>query len=144
MLVAGVDVGNATTEVALARLVPGQPPEHLSVTRGPTTGAKGTAESAQGVLDLIDPSYTYPLSPPGRREEAEAAGYIMATRHWGITYDAIRDLRQDIWRRSEAGIIYRDICIDISLVYQRNETNPLGPSSTDFTCAGMSSGPSQE
>lgn len=83
-----------------------------------------------GVLDLIDPSYTYPLSPPGRREEAEAAGYIMATRHWGITYDAIRDLRQDIWRRSEAGIIYRDICIDISLVYQRNETNPLGPSST--------------
>lgn len=54
MLVAGVDVGNATTEVALARLVAGQPPEHLSVTRGPTTGAKGTAESAQGVLDLIE------------------------------------------------------------------------------------------
>ena len=54
MLVAGVDVGNATTEVALARLVTGQPPEHLSVTRGPTTGAKGTAESAQGVLDLIE------------------------------------------------------------------------------------------
>ncbi len=54
MLVAGVDVGNATTEVALARLIPGREPEHLSVTRGATTGAKGTAESAQGVLDLID------------------------------------------------------------------------------------------
>ena len=54
MLVAGVDVGNATTEVALARLIPGREPEHLSVTRGPTTGAKGTAESAQGVLDLIE------------------------------------------------------------------------------------------
>ena len=54
MLVAGVDVGNATTEVALARLVPGRPPEHRGVTRGPTTGAKGTAASAQGVLDLID------------------------------------------------------------------------------------------
>jgi len=54
VLVAGVDVGNATTEVALARLVPGREPEHLSVTRGPTTGGKGTAESAQGVLDLIE------------------------------------------------------------------------------------------
>lgn len=54
MLVAGVDVGNATTEVALARLIPGREPEHLSVTRGATTGAKGTAESARGVLELID------------------------------------------------------------------------------------------
>ena len=54
MLVAGVDVGNATTEVALARLEPGRPPDVLSVLRGATTGAKGTAESAQGVIDLID------------------------------------------------------------------------------------------
>ena len=54
MLVAGVDVGNATTEVALARLIPGREPEHLGVTRGATTGAKGTAASAQGVIDLID------------------------------------------------------------------------------------------
>ena len=53
MIVAGVDVGNATTEVALARLVPGRAPEHLSVTRGPTTGTKGSAQSAQGVLDLL-------------------------------------------------------------------------------------------
>jgi LPS-assembly protein len=83
-----------------------------------------------GILDLVDPAFFTPLEPAGRREEAEAAGYVMATSHWGITYDAIRDLRQDIWRKSEAGILYRDICIDIALVYQRNETNPLGPSST--------------
>ena len=54
MLVAGVDVGNATTEIALARIEPGRAPEVLSVLRGATTGAKGTAASAQGVLDLID------------------------------------------------------------------------------------------
>lgn len=53
MIVAGVDVGNATTEVAIARLAPGREPEFLSVTRGPTTGAKGSAEAADGVLDLI-------------------------------------------------------------------------------------------
>ncbi len=54
MVVAGVDVGNATTEVAIARVLPGREPEFLSVTRGPTTGAKGTAACADGVLDLID------------------------------------------------------------------------------------------
>ncbi|MGA0123057.1 MAG: hypothetical protein ACO3KD_08675, partial [Gaiellales bacterium] len=54
MIVAGVDVGNATTEVAIARITPGREPEFLSVLRGPTTGAKGTAASADGVLDLVD------------------------------------------------------------------------------------------
>lgn len=82
-----------------------------------------------GLLDLVDPNYTYPLIEPGRIEEAEAAGYVMATRHWGAVFDAIRDLREDIWRRSEAGILYRDTCVDVAVVYQRNVTNPLGPSS---------------
>ncbi len=66
MIVAGVDVGNATTEVALARLAPGRPPEHLSVTRGPTTGPKGSARSAEGVLDLVDRA-TRRLGEPAAR-----------------------------------------------------------------------------
>ncbi len=66
MIVAGVDVGNATTEVALARLVPGRPPEFLSVTRGPTTGAKGTAASAVGVLDLVARASRRLGEPPAR------------------------------------------------------------------------------
>jgi LPS-assembly protein len=82
-----------------------------------------------GLIDLIDPNYTFPLTQPGRVQEAEAAGYVMATRHWGAVFDAIRDLQEDIWRRSEAGILYRDVCVDVAVVYQRNVTNPLGPSS---------------
>ena len=41
MLVAGVDVGNSTTEVAVARVEPGREPEWLLVLRRPTTGAEG-------------------------------------------------------------------------------------------------------
>jgi LPS-assembly protein len=82
-----------------------------------------------GLLDLIDPNYTFPLTPPGRVEEAEAAGYVMATRHWGLTFDAIRNLRENFWNRSEVGILYRDICVDVAVVYERTETSPLGPSS---------------
>ena len=53
MLVAGVDVGNSTTEVAVARVEPGGEPEWLLVLRRPTTGPKGSPACAEGVSDLI-------------------------------------------------------------------------------------------
>ncbi len=53
MLVAGVDVGNSTTEVAVARLEPGREPDWLLVLRRPTTGPKGSRASAEGVAELV-------------------------------------------------------------------------------------------
>ena len=73
MIVAGVDVGNATTEVAIARLSPGREPEFLSITRGPTTGAKGSAAAADGVLDLI--------ARASRRLGEEPARILLADLH---------------------------------------------------------------
>ncbi len=54
MLVAGVDVGNSTTEVAFARLEPGREPTFLLVVRAETTGAKGSAASAVGARALLE------------------------------------------------------------------------------------------
>lgn len=54
MLVAGVDIGNSTTELAVARLEPGGEPEWLLVDRRPTTGAKGSPDCAEGVRELVD------------------------------------------------------------------------------------------
>ncbi len=85
MIVAGVDVGNATTEVALARLVPGRAPEFLSVTRGATTGAKGTAASAVGVLDLI--------TRAGRRYGEEPQRLLLSDVHPVDT--SLRELAAD-------------------------------------------------
>ena len=53
MLVAGVDVGNSTTEVAVAGVEPGREPEWLLVDRRRTTGPKGSATCAAGVADLL-------------------------------------------------------------------------------------------
>jgi hypothetical protein len=53
MLVAGVDVGNSTTEVAVARVEPGGRPEWLLVLRRPTSGPKGSPACAEGVSDLV-------------------------------------------------------------------------------------------
>jgi hypothetical protein len=54
VIVAGVDVGNSTTEVAIARVEPGRDPEWLLVLRRPTSGSKGSVACAQGVTELID------------------------------------------------------------------------------------------
>jgi hypothetical protein len=53
VLVAGVDVGNSTTEIAVARMEPGREPEWLFVARRPTTGPKGSAACAEGVAELL-------------------------------------------------------------------------------------------
>ena len=53
MLVAGVDVGNSTTEVAVARVEPGGEPEWLLVERRQTTGPKGSAECIHGIVELL-------------------------------------------------------------------------------------------
>ncbi|MCT1458342.1 diol dehydratase reactivase subunit alpha [Aestuariimicrobium sp. p3-SID1156] len=51
-LVAGVDIGNATTEVALADVSAGKP-EFLSSSIIPTTGIKGTSENVNGVFQAL-------------------------------------------------------------------------------------------
>jgi len=53
MLVAGVDVGNSTTELAVARLTPGAAPDFLGVWRVATTGAKGSTACAAAVSELV-------------------------------------------------------------------------------------------
>jgi Diol dehydratase reactivase ATPase-like domain/DD-reactivating factor swiveling domain len=53
VLVAGVDVGNSTTEIAVARVEPGAEPQWLFVARRSTTGSKGSAASAEGIADLL-------------------------------------------------------------------------------------------
>ena len=47
--VAGVDIGNATTEVAIAR-IEGNDIEFLASGIGPTTGIKGTLDNISGVF----------------------------------------------------------------------------------------------
>jgi Diol dehydratase reactivase ATPase-like domain/DD-reactivating factor swiveling domain len=53
VLVAGVDVGNSTTEVAVARVEPGHDPQWLFVARCPSTGTKGSAACVDGIAELL-------------------------------------------------------------------------------------------
>ena len=71
MLVAGVDVGNSTTEIAVARVEPGREPEWLLVLRCPTTGAKGSPACAAGVAALVAQAERRLGERPGRLLLAE-------------------------------------------------------------------------
>jgi diol dehydratase reactivase alpha subunit len=53
-IVAGVDIGNSTTEVAIARVGEGDSPEFLSSGSGSTTGIKGTAENISGIVEVLE------------------------------------------------------------------------------------------
>lgn len=52
-IIAGVDIGNATTEVALARWEDGQPPQFLATGIVETTGIKGTRQNIHGVFGAL-------------------------------------------------------------------------------------------
>ena len=49
VIVAGVDVGNSTTEVAVALVRDGEPPRFLGAALAPTTGFKGTVQAIPGI-----------------------------------------------------------------------------------------------
>ena len=52
-LIAGVDVGNATTEIALAEISTDGKPEFIKSGIIPTTGIKGTPDNIKGILKLL-------------------------------------------------------------------------------------------
>lgn len=62
-LIAGIDIGNATTEVALAQLSAGEHPVFVASSIVPTTGIKGTAQNTQGVFHAL----TTALDQAGRK-----------------------------------------------------------------------------
>jgi diol dehydratase reactivase alpha subunit len=61
-LIAGIDIGNATTEVALADVTAGAAPVFLASSIIPTTGIKGTPQNTQGVFQAL----TIALDSAGR------------------------------------------------------------------------------
>jgi len=52
--VAGVDIGNNTTEVAIAEVLPGGDERFLSSAMVRTTGIKGTLKNVPGIIDALD------------------------------------------------------------------------------------------
>jgi LPS-assembly protein len=72
-----------------------------------------------------------PVAPNGLPlSSLDVHGDAFFTRHWGVTSYAIVD--GGTWRQTEFGLVYRDDCIRVEVIYRHNETfnGTLGPTTS--------------
>ena len=69
------------------------------------------------IVERSDPS------PLGNQnfQYAQASGQVFVVGDWGVSFNAIRDIDEELWRRAEVGLLYEDECLRFELVYERNE-----------------------
>ncbi|MGQ3016776.1 LPS-assembly protein LptD [Phenylobacterium sp.] len=65
-----------------------------------------------------------------KRENLDIGGEIFITQNWGITAYGNRDMVQNGWVVRDVGVVYRDECTRIEVIYRREDTiiGRLGPS----------------
>ena len=63
-------------------------------------------------------------------KDIDFSGQFYFTKNWGITAYGAREFEAGAWRRRDIGIVYRDDCVRIEVVYRRDETfnRTWGPS----------------
>ena len=69
-------------------------------------------------------------SPSGQPiEDLDFRGEVFVTSRWGFSVYGVRDLAAGSWRQRDFGIVYRDDCTRLEVVYKHSETfnRALGP-----------------
>jgi LPS-assembly protein len=56
-----------------------------------------------------------------KQENLDARGQLNLTPRWAVSFYGARDLRLDVWRRRDLGIVYTDDCARIEVVYQHED-----------------------
>jgi LPS-assembly protein len=81
---------------------------------------------AQGYVRYLQEDET---PTAGKVKGLDFRGDVYATKHWGLTLYGVRDIDDGAWRRRDIGIVYRDDCVRLEVVYRRDETfnRILGP-----------------
>jgi LPS-assembly protein len=54
-------------------------------------------------------------------ENVDLGGEVWMTKHWGLTAYGNRDLEQDAWVIRDLGLVYRDECTRIDVIYRRED-----------------------
>jgi LPS-assembly protein len=89
------------------------------------TGVNFTTSRVSGYVSYLQEAQ----SPSGGSVRSlDIHGEVWATKHWGATVYTIID--GGAWRQNDIGLVYRDDCFRVEVLYRRNETfnGTLGPS----------------
>jgi len=101
--------------------------EDLKIQRA-EIGADVDLDRTHGYLRYLKEKEDFSGKP---REDVETWGDVMITGHWGVSFGAVRDLENEVWRRVAGGIVYLDDCTRFEIVYQREENPVLGGRASD-------------
>jgi LPS-assembly protein len=65
-----------------------------------------------------------------RVQDLDFHGEVFITKNWGLSAYGAREFTSGVWRQADFGIVYRDECIRVEILYNHNDTNNgvLGPS----------------
>ena len=58
----------------------------------------------------------------GKTEDVQVGGQTFLTRHWGVSANVSRDLQQNVFPIAQVGLIYRDECIRVDILYTHDQT----------------------
>jgi LPS-assembly protein len=70
----------------------------------------------------------------GQVRNFEMGSEFLVTQHWGFDFDAIRDIEVNKWTLIDLGLVYKDDCIKVAVIYRRQNTvvGALGASDAVF------------
>jgi LPS-assembly protein len=90
-------------------------------------GANLSTSRVEGTVSYLKETQSPNGSPVNSLDIHDA---LFATRHWGVTNYFIVDGGR--WRRTEVGLVYRDSCVRVEVLYRHDETfnSTLGPSTS--------------
>jgi len=90
-------------------------------------GANFALDRASGYVSYLQEAQS-PLG--GKIRSVDVHGEVYPLKHWGVTAYGIIDA--GTWRREEFGLIYRDSCVRLELLYRHDDTynGTLGPSTS--------------
>jgi LPS-assembly protein len=91
------------------------------------TGANFSTDRASGYISYLQEADS-PLGGP--THSVDVHGELYPLKHWGVTTYGIVD--SGTWRREEIGLIYRDDCVRVEVLYRHDDTfnGTLGPSTS--------------
>jgi LPS-assembly protein len=67
-----------------------------------------------------------------KQENLDVGGRVWVTKNWGVSLYGNRDMVQNSWVIRDIGLIYRDDCTHLEIIYRRENTviGQLGPSTS--------------
>lgn len=90
-------------------------------------GAGFSTSRVDGYVSYLQEALS-PIGAPIKSIDIHGEGFL--TKHWGLTAYAIVD--DGSWRRRDFGVVYKDNCIRVEVLYRHDETftGTLGPSTS--------------